>query len=389
MAISTSPHTELSEAQIVRDQKRKGLSPLQRFVPMVKRIRLFGQSRKIKAKDKIFFFSQLALMLEVRTPLNRSLSAIKTQIKNPFLRSVVEELINDVEEGMSLSAAMGKYEREFSPATISMLKAGEMTGALGEMLCQAELLEKKKEEFRSIVKRAMTYPLFLVLLCLGVIVFILTFVFPKFADLFADIWEVLPLSTKILMATSRFVLEYWYVVIIALATLPVIVWNILQHEKVKPHIDRITIETPVIGKLCVMVYTSQILRSLSFLLGASVPLLEALDITRGTIRNILYKKFIDNIIDAAREGKGVAHAFLHTKFLPETVKQVIKTGEESGRLDFAMMKLSHYYDSEVEEQFKLFSIIIEPLALLVMGAVVGFIVMSVVLPIFKLSRTVR
>ena len=104
---------------------------------------------------------------------------------------------------------------------------------------------------------------------------------------------------------------------------------------------------------------------------------------------MLYKVFVDNIIDAAREGKGVAYAFLNTEFLPETVKQVIKTGEESGSLDFVMMKLSQYYDSKVEEQFKLLSIIIEPLALLIMGAVVGFIVMSVVLPIFKLSRTVR
>jgi type II secretory pathway component PulF len=328
-------------------------------------------------------------MLEVSTPLNRSLSAIKTQIKNSFFRSVVEGLINDIEGGMSLSVAMGKYDREFSPAIISMLQAGEMTGALGEMLSQAELFERKKEEFRSIVKRAMTYPLFLVLLCLGVIVFILTFVFPKFADLFADIWEVLPLSTKILMAVSHYVLEYWYAVIIVLTALPVTVWNILQHEKVKPYIDRITIEAPVIGKLLIMVYTSQLLRSLSFLLDARVPLLEALNITRGTVRNILYKTFIDNIIDAAREGKGVAYAFLHTKFIPETVKQVIKTGEEAGRLNFVMMKLSHHYDSEVEEQFKLFSIIIEPLALLVMGSVVGFIVMSVVLPIFKLSRTVR
>jgi len=389
MAISTSPHTELSETQIVRDQKQEGLSPLKKLLSIMERIPLFGKSRKIKTKDKIFFFSQLALMLEVRTPLNRSLSAIKTQIKNPFFRNLVEGLINDVEGGMSLSEAMGKYEREFSPAIISMLKAGEMTGALGEMLSQAELFERKKEELRSIVKRAMTYPLFLLLLCLGVIVFILTFVFPKFADLFADIWEVLPLSTKILMAASHFVLEYWYAVIIALAVLPLTVWNVLQHEKVKPYIDRITIEAPVIGKLLVMVYTSQFLRSLSFLLGASVPLLEALNITRETVRNILYKTFIDNIIDDAREGKGIAHAFLQTKFLPETVKQVIKTGEESGSLNFVMRKLSNHFDSEVEEQFKLFSIIIEPLALLVMGAVVGFIVMSVMLPIFKLSRTVR
>jgi type II secretory pathway component PulF len=147
--------------------------------------------------------------------------------------------------------------------------------------------------------------------------------------------------------------------------------------------------TPLVGKLYVMAYTSQMLRTLGFLIGGGVPLLEGLATTRDTIRNMLYRGFIDRIITAAKDGKGIAYAFLKTPFLPETVKQVIKTGEDSGKLDFVMIRLSDYYDNELEKQFKLLATIIEPVALLIMGVVVGFIVMSIVLPIFKLSRAVH
>jgi type II secretory pathway component PulF len=214
-------------------------------------------------------------------------------------------------------------------------------------------------------------------------------VFPKFADLFADVWEILPASTKILMGVSNFTLEYWYLLIIGLTIMVFGSLTALKSKKVIPITDRIKIKTPLIGKLFIMAYTSQLLRTLGFLIGGGVPLLDGLATTRETIKNTLYRKFIDQIIQGAKDGKGLAYTFLQTGFLPETVKQVIKTGEESGKLDFVMIKLSDYYDNEMEKQFKLLSTIIEPLALLIMGVVVGFIVMSIVLPIFKLSKAIH
>ena len=191
------------------------------------------------------------------------------------------------------------------------------------------------------------------------------------------------------MAVSSFTLEYWYALIIGFFFVLFISWTILTSKKVIPIIDRLKIHTPLIGKLFIMAYTSQMLRTLGFLIGGGVPLLEGLTTTRETIRNMLYQGFIDKVIQSAKDGKGIAYAFLQTEFLPETVKQVIKTGEDSGKLDFVMIKLSDYYDNEMEKQFKLLSTIIEPLALLVMGVVVGFIVMSIVLPIFKLSKAIH
>ena len=315
--------------------------------------------------------------------------AIQPQIKAPFFKGVVEDLITDIEGGKSFSAAMTKYEKEFSAITINMIKAGEISGSLETMLSQAELYEKKKAEFRAMIKRAMTYPLLLMGLSLCVIIFVLTFVFPKFADLFADVWEILPASTKILMGVSNFTLEYWYVLIIAFLLVLFGSWMALQNRTVLTILDRVKIKTPLIGNLFIMAYTSQMLRTLGFLIGGGVPLLDGLTTTRETIKNTLYQNFVDKIIKSAKDGQGISYAFLRTEFLPETVKQVIKTGEDSGKLDFVMIKLSDYYDNEMEKQLKLVSTIIEPVALLIMGVVVGFIVMSIVLPIFKLSQAVH
>ena len=210
-----------------------------------------------------------------------------------------------------------------------------------------------------------------------------------FADLFADVWEILPASTKILMGVSNFTLEYWYLLIIALLLVLFGSWMALKNRKVLTILDRVKIKTPLIGNLFIMAYTSQMLRTLGFLIGGGVPLLDGLTTTRETIKNTLYQDFVDKIIKSAKDGQGISYAFLRTDFLPETVKQVIKTGEDSGKLDFVMIKLSDYYDNEMEKQLKLVSTIIEPVALLIMGVVVGFIVMSIVLPIFKLSQAVH
>jgi type II secretory pathway component PulF len=389
MAISTSQKSELSQARPVANDNKKASSFFDEIIQQARSLPLFQKSRQITEKERIFLFSQLSLMLETGTPLNRSLVAITPQIKSPFFKSVIEDMIKEIESGKNFSTAMAKYEKEFSPITINMMKAGEISGSLETMLTQAELFEKKQAAFRAMVKQAMTYPLLLMVLSLGVIIFVLTFVFPKFADLFADVWEVLPMSTKILMGTSTFVLHYWYILLVGVIALIIGGWTIITHKKVVPHIDRLKMGAPLIGNLYVMVYTSQMLRTLGFLIGGGVPLLEGLTTTRDTVRNTLYRGFIDRIITAAKDGKGIAYAFLQTPFLPETVKQVIKTGEDSGKLDFVMIRLSDYYDNELEKQFKLLATIIEPVALLIMGVVVGFIVMSIVLPIFKLSRAVH
>ncbi len=327
MAISTSPNRGLTEVSAVNDQKEQNLSPGRRLMDSLGRLSTFKQSGKITEKDRIFLFSQLALMLETGTPLNRSLVAITPQIKSPYFKEVVEDIIAQIEGGKSFSVALTKYEKDFSPITINMMKAGEISGSLETMLSQAELYEKKKAEFRAMIKRAMTYPLLLMGLSLCVIIFVLTFVFPKFADLFADVWEILPASTKILMGVSNFTLDYWYALIIGLVIVAFVSWTILTHKKVIPIIDRIKIKTPLIGNLFIMAYTSQMLRTLGFLIGGGVPLLDGLTTTRETIKNTLYRAFIDRIITSAKDGKASPMPFFRPHFSPKQSSRLSRPGK--------------------------------------------------------------
>ena len=207
---------------------------------------------------------------------------------------------------------MTKYEKEFSAITINMIKAGEISGSLETMLSQAELYEKKKAEFRAMIKRAMTYPLLLMGLSLCVIIFVLTFVFPKFADLFADVWEILPASTKILMGVSNFTLEYWYILIIALLLVIFGSWMALKNRTVLTILDRVKIKTPLIGNLFIMAYTSQMLRTLGFLIGGGVPLLDGHTTTRETIKNTLYQNIVDKNIKSAKDWQGISYAIIRT-----------------------------------------------------------------------------
>ena len=388
MAINTLQKARVSGPRRAHDGQKTG-SLLDMCRASIGRLPVFEKSKPLSSKNKIFLFSQLALMLETGTPLNVSLAAINTQVEEPFLKAIIEEISADVETGKALSEAMKKHEKQFSPVIISMIKAGESSGEIASMLAQAEYFERKKEEFSAMIKGATIYPMVLMVLCFMVIVFVLTFVFPKFSSLFEDIWDVLPVSTKILMTVSDLMVAYWYMFIAGALIIYALIWWVFQQDKVKLCMDSFKVSLPVVGKLFVMIYTARMLRILGFLLKGSVPLLEALEITQTIVTNTLYKRFIGNIIEACQEGKGIAHAFLQTEFLPETVKQVIKTGESSGKLDFVMIRLADYYDNEIEKQLKLCSVIIEPLALIVMGGVVAFIIMSIVLPIFKLTKAVH
>jgi len=346
-------------------------------------------SERLSSKERMFFYSQLSLMMETGSPMNRSLDAIRSQTENSYLQTVIGSLIKDVEAGMPLSEALGRYERDFPAIAVGMVRAGEIRGTLYEMLAQAEQLERQRREFSSNMTRALAYPGLLILFSAAVVVFMLVYIFPKFSSLFQDMWEVLPLSTKALMLFNSLITGYWHVLLGCGAAAAAGLWRVLRVKRVRLACDRLMIAVPVAGKMVVMIYTSQLLRTLGFLISGHVPLLEALAIARETIRNTLYRAFVDSLAESAREGHGISAAFSRNAFIPETVKQVIKTGEESGRLDFVMLRLARYYDEEIEKQLKLLTVVIEPLALIIMGAVVGCIVMSIVLPIFRMSRAVH
>ena len=346
-------------------------------------------SRKVTGREVLFFTNQLSLMLEIGSPLNQSLSAIANQMQNPEFKSVVTAVLAEVEDGAMLSQALKRYPKLFYPEYTSLVSAGENTGHLSEMLERVVELQEKRDEFVSALKGAMTYPLVLCIVTTLVIVFMLSFVFPRFAVIFQDVEEILPPTTRFLMALSHLLRAYWYLLLLFLA---VFWWSLQRFFKTargRFFIDRLKISLPLLADIMIKVYLSQAMRTLGFLMGSSVPLIEALQITRSGTTNLHFSRFLDKIIDNVEAGSGITPAFLETAFIPETVSQMVATGEEAQKLDQVLLRLSDHYDMEIKAQVKKSTTIIEPLLLIFMGVVVGLIVVSLILPIFKISKVVH
>jgi type II secretory pathway component PulF len=346
-------------------------------------------SKRISTRELIFFSGQLSLMIEIGTPLNVGLSSIAIQIKNPVFKQAITDIVADVEEGALLSTAMGKYPKIFSDVYVSLIKAGENSGELKDMLDRAVLVQEKQEKFLDTLKKAMTYPLILCCVSVAVVIFLLTFVFPRFAVLFEEIEDILPASTKVLLYLSKSIRSSWLFAAILVGISVGGIYTFAKSTKGRLLIDKLKMSLPVVDKLFIRIYLVQMMRTLGFLMVCNVPLMEALQITRRGANNLIFVQFIDKTTRNLEEGRGMSLAFIESAFIPESAKQIVKTGEETQNIAKVMLRLSDYYEQEIDDQMKKFATIIEPALLIVMGVVVGGIVMSLILPIFKLSKMVH
>lgn len=345
--------------------------------------------RKITGRDRIFFTSQLALMQEIGSPLNTSLSAIARQTRNPAFQTIISNLTAVVEEGKMFSEALKRYPRIFSPEYISLVHAGEKSGHLQEMLERAVELEERRVAFVTALKGAMTYPLVLCVVTTGVVVFMLAYVFPRFTTLFQGVEEILPPTTRFLMALSVFMRRNWYLLVLFSGVAGLGISWFLKTRSGRGFVDRMKITVPFLSGVYIRIYLAQMMRTLGSLIGSNVPLLDSLKIVRGSTKNLFFIGFMDRIIENVESGKGFAPAFFETSYVPETVSQMVRTGEESRKLDRVLLRLSDYYEGEIKGQVQRFTTVIEPVLLILMGIVVGVIVISLILPIFKLARVVH
>lgn len=344
---------------------------------------------KVKSKEVIFFTSQLALMLEVGTPLINGLAALKKQTKNPAFKDVIGALHRDIEEGQQLSDALRRHPRVFNHVYTSMIKAGETGGFLKEILERLAEMQEKRLALIAQLRSTLTYPAILCLVGFLVVIFVLVGVLPKFSTFFAGKEQILPVSTRFLMALSSSLRGYWwaYIVITLGLAIGIKLWK--ESEPGQTMIDRVCVSGPILARLYNKIYTCQLLRTLGHLMDSQVPLLEALEVTRSTIKNRYFRSFIDKIADHVEKGGRFAQPFTTYPYVLDSVKQMVATGEEVGNLPRVMLRLAEYYDIEVDRELKNIASLIEPLALILLGGVVGLIVGSVILPLFRLAHAIH
>ncbi len=350
-------------------------------------IRRFG--RRVKAAELIFFASQLSLMLEIGTPLSKALAALAEQTENETFREIILAVRQEIEEGRQLSDAMRQHPLVFNHVIISMVQAGESGGFLKDILDRIVEMQEKRLAVTTQIKTALTYPAFLCVIGFLVVVFVMVGVLPKFTAFFAGKESILPFHTRFLMAMSGSMRAYWWIYVLICTGLAVSLTLFKESKQGKTFIDWFFVRSPLIARLCNKIYTCELLRILGHLMESQVPLLDALTVTRGTVRNQDFRRFVDRIKEHVKQGGKFSKTFADYPYILPSVREMVATGEEAGNLSRVMLRLAKFYDGEVERDLKKLGSMIEPIALIVLGVVVGLIVSAVILPMFKLAHALR
>ena len=379
MAIQFDIEPEQQSAPAKGQAKGKGLST---------EIPLPWENAAPKANDRMFFTEQLAMLLETGENLYGALTTIVKQTENKRMRETVEKLAQDVSDGLSFGGALEKHPEVFSSTYVNLVRASEAGGFMHEVLQQLLDMDKKREELRNTLVSAATYPVFLIAFSIAVVVFVLVVVFPKFGNMFASIYDQLPGTTKALMAMSDVLRQRWWLVLSGIAALAIGLRQWMNSDAGRERIDHWQLHVPGVKDIYVQIYLVQSLQVLSLSLTNGVSVMESLDACRDVVKNKVYRRLIAKIEDSVQAGAGVAAAFADATFIPDLAKHMIATGEQTGKLGSVTGRIAQYYEVQLNKKLNAVSKLAEPMMLLVMGVVVGVLVSSLILPIFKLSRAV-
>jgi len=340
-------------------------------------------------KDVMNFTNQLSVMIKAGINIRSAIGGIAPQITNDKFRKIIEQMKMDVESGRPFSEALAKHPKVFSPLYVNMVRASELSGNFAYMLGRIAGYLNQQIETRSMVRGAMIYPAIIAVMAVSTTTFLLTFVLPKFTMLFAGKEDLLPRPTVMLVALSGFMRTYWYALLLGLAGVIVTFTYSIKTPKGAEYWDRIKLKIPLFKRMLRALYITRGLHTMGELVNAGVPMLETLEITAEVSGNVLYRRMWLSVHDAVEQGNKITQSLTDVKLLPPSVVQMISAGEESGNLGEVMRDVADFYARELRATIKAVTAMIEPLMIVLMGFVVGFIAMSIILPIFKMSKLVQ
>ncbi len=340
-------------------------------------------------KDVFNFTNQLAVMIKAGINIRSAIAGIADQVENQKFKAMLQQVKEDVESGTSFSDALAKHPKVFSPLYINMVRASELGGNFGKMLDRIAGYIGQQIETRSMVRGAMVYPGIIAFMAVATTIFLLTFVLPRFTALFEGKEALLPGPTLALMATSDFLRTYWYAVLSgAVAGLGGLIYGV-RTPTGKEYWDRFKLRVPLLRRMFRALYITRGLQTMGELVNAGVPMLETIRITSEVSGNVLYKRMWTRVHDAVNQGEKIARPLYAQELLPTSVVQMISAGEESGKLGEVLRDISDYYAQDLKNTIKAVTSMIEPVMIILMGVLVGFIAMSIILPIFKMSNLVK
>lgn len=319
---------------------------------------LFEQFKRVSTKDLVIFNNQLATMIGSGLTLVTSLNVLSQQIENKKLQEIITKVRDEVETGASFSSALEKHPKVFSELFVNMINAGEMGGALEEILRRLAVFAEQAEEVSSNVKTALTYPVLIVTVALGVVIFLVVGVFPKFESLFSSMNVPLPLPTKIMLKISFLIRTRWPVIVISVVSAIVMFIRYRKTPVGKYNTDLMALNIPIFGDIIKKASISRFARTLGTLINSGVPILQSLRIVETTVGNSAISKIVANIADNVNRGESMSNPLRNNKIFPPMVGHMVSVGEESGTLDSILNKIADFYDSEVNSSVKRLSSII-------------------------------
>lgn len=340
--------------------------------------------QRIKPKDVANFTRQLSELLDSGLPLYESLNIIRTQIEQHQLEKIINLIQRNIKDGKSFSDSLGAHPHIFSNLYVNMVRSGETGGVLSEVLSNIADFLEKQEDIKSKITAALAYPILMAGVGLITIIILMTFVVPRLVNMLIDIGETLPLPTRILIGCSDFTKRYWIFVLVFIA---VAVFFIKRTKA--SSIDRLKLKIPLFGNLLKDTELARFSRTLSTLLKNGVPILHGLKISSDVVMNNLIREDILKLHADVKAGSSLAVAVSKRASFPKFVENMAAIGEKGGFLDQTLMKVAHRYEAEADRTIKILSSLLEPGIILVMGVIVGFIVISMLLPVFQISLTVH
>jgi type II secretory pathway component PulF len=342
--------------------------------------------RKVKLSEKAFFVQQLSVILDAGIPLLRGISMLAEQTRNPLFKEIIQDLYTRLQEGYQLSEAMTAYPKVFPPLYIAVIKSGEATGKLSQVLKELATQQQEEVKFRSGIMSALMYPA-LIIFAMLVLGFYLVFkVIPQIATLFEENEAQLPLATKILIGTVNFLIGYWYIIIIILVVAIVFIRYWSKTYEGQLFFARLEMKLPVIKNLITGIYVTRFARTTSMLIRSGVPILDTVDLVGASLSNVLYSNSMKIIRESLERGLPMSKPINENPVFPAFVGQMVMVGEQTGKVDETLMSIADYYQGQTNDMIKGLSALIEPVLIIILGVGVGFIVFAVFLPLYEISN---
>jgi type IV pilus assembly protein PilC len=375
--------SERAAAKLLMGQ---GIVPLQ-ITEQSQRINFLSKFlNRVKTKDRIIFTRQLATLINAGLPLAQSLRTLASQTDNKRLAVVINDIITTIEGGGTLSSAFAKHPEVFNEVYIALIAAGEVSGTLDQALERIASQQEKDAELLGKVRGALIYPAIVLVVIMGVIGFMLFTVVPQIEHLYKDLKQQLPFTTVVLVATADFVIHFWWLILIVTVAAIYFLRRYMKTDNGREAFDTLKLSLPLFGTLFQKLYMARFARTGQTLLATGVPMLEMMRISQAAVNNVVIAKALKRAAEKVRGGKPLSEGLKSEEHILPLVHQMISVGEQSGGIDTMMGKAASYYENELDTTIRSISTAIEPMLMVVLAVVAGFMVAAVLLPVYGLIQ---